>query len=79
MTIALRLGRLPANLDGGQLWFESGHVHVEGNTVELNARMDRDGPRDETTDFLFTVTADTMRLQQMEAGSLVDLTLVRRP
>lgn len=67
------------NVSGGQLWYETGYAIVEGESLELNATEDSDGPTDETSLFTYTLVADTLTVSTDDAGSVVDFRLQRLP
>lgn len=67
------------NAAGGQLWFESGFVFVEGGEIDINVLQDQDGPVNETSFLTYTLAGDTLTLTEVDAGTTVVFTLGRKP
>lgn len=63
------------NQQGGQLWFESGFVFVDGNEMDINIQQDGDGPVSETNPVTFTLAGDVLTITE----STTVFTLVRAP
>jgi len=63
---------------GGQLFAETGFVYVEGNTIDINKLEDGQGnPINETVSMTFELVADTLTLQENDAGTILVYTLLR--
>ena len=60
---------------GGQLWFESGFVFIDGAEIDINAQLDSDGPANETTRWSFTVNDTMFTLSRVDSGQTVMYTL----
>ena len=68
------------NSVGGQLFAETGFVHVEGNAVEINKLEDGQGnPINETVFMTFELVSDTLTLQEIDDGTTLVFTLFRDP
>ncbi len=66
------------NSVGGQLFAETGFVFVEGNEIDINKLQDGQGnPINETVFMTFTLVADTLTLQENDAGAILFYTLLR--
>lgn len=65
------------NSTGGQLWFESGFVFIDGDELDVNAQLNGDGPVMETTRMGFMLNGDMMTLQQDDGGSMVVFELTK--
>lgn len=65
------------NAMGGQLWFESGFVFVDGGEMDINVQQDSDGPVDETSMVTFTLNAGTMTITENDGGTIVVFTLAK--
>ena len=63
--------------NGGQLWFESGFVFIDGNEMDVNAQLDSDGQLNETRRFSFTLSGDTITLSQVVQGDTYVFTLTK--
>lgn len=64
------------NIGGGQLWFESGFVFIDGAEIDVNAQLDSDGPASETTRWSFTLNDTVFTLSRVDSGQTVFYTLV---
>lgn len=62
---------------GGQLWAESGFVFIDGSELDVNVQADTNGTRDERRRFAWDLTADTLTLTSVGAGSVVVFRLTR--
>ncbi len=67
------------NQQGGQLWFESGFVFVDGNEIDINVQLDGDGPVNETLPLTFTLVGDALTIAETTAGDTIVLFLTRAP
>ncbi len=66
------------NSMGGQLFAETGFVYMEGNEIDINKLQDGQGnPINETVFMTFTLVADTLTLQENDAGAILFYTLLR--
>ena len=63
------------NISGGQLWFESGFLVIEGDSVDIVAQMDSDGSSNESTRMAYTVNDTMMTLDYSEVGQSIQFTL----
>lgn len=63
--------------NGGQLWFESGFVFVDGSSIDINAQLDNDGPRNETTRYALAQSGETLTLQTVAASATTVFTLTK--
>gem|GEM_PF-7035989 len=48
------------NATGGQLWFESGFVFIDGVEIDINAQLRSDGPVMETRRVGWTLAGDSL-------------------
>jgi len=53
---------------GGQIWFESGFVFVDGSEIDINTLLDGDGAVNETSFLTFTLGTDVMTLREVYMG-----------
>jgi len=60
---------------GGQLWFESGFVYVEGGEIDVNLQLDGDGRQEETSFLSYTLSAGIFTLQENDKGTVTVFTL----
>lgn len=65
------------NSQGGQLWFESGFVYVEGGEIDVNVQQDGDGARMETVFFTYTLSNGIFTLTENDEGDIVVLVMTR--
>lgn len=63
------------NGSGGQLWFESGFVFIDGVFIDVNAQLDSDGTANETTRWSFTVDDSVFTLARIDSGRVIQYTL----
>lgn len=62
---------------GGQLFFESGFVYVDGDEIDINVQQDSDGSVNETDYATYTLAGDSMTLTQTDGGATVVFTLMK--
>ena len=67
------------NQQGGQLWFESGFVFVDGTEMDINILLDGDGQVDETNPVTFSLAGDVLTITETTPGTTLVFTLVRVP
>ncbi|MCP4572680.1 MAG: hypothetical protein GY838_10050 [bacterium] len=67
------------NAAGGQLWFESGWIYVDGDELDLNVLQDSNGSVDETSRLGFTLAGGVMTIQENDEGVVVVFTLTAAP
>jgi hypothetical protein len=60
---------------GGQIFYESGFIVIEGDELELNALMDSNGDVTETTLLTFLVNGNTLTLTWVDGGTTAVFTL----
>ncbi len=66
------------NIAGGQLFAENGFVFVDGNEIDVNVQFDSDGnPVNETVYLTYILEADTLHLQEIDEGDVIDYRLLR--
>lgn len=63
--------------NGGQLWFESGFVYVDGNEIDINVLQDQDGPVNETAFLTFTLVGGVLTLTEVDEGTPIVFTLTQ--
>lgn len=62
---------------GGQLWFESGFIYIDGDELDVNIQLDGDGPTTETIRWGFSLIEGVFILQRVVAGKVVAYTLTQ--
>lgn len=60
---------------GGQLWFRSGFVFIDGNEMDVNAQLDGDGPVNETRRYAWTLGLTDFTLSRTAGGVTTVFTL----
>jgi len=62
---------------GGQLWWESGFVFIDGNEMDINVQQNGDGPVNEMVRVGFTLTTDQMTTTEVDGGNTIVFTLTK--
>ncbi len=62
---------------GGQNWWESGFVYVEGGEIDINVQQDGDGPVNETEYATYTLAEGVFTLTMQDEGDTVVFTLMQ--
>jgi len=61
--------------NGGQLWFESGFVFVDGSEIDINVLLDGDGAVNETSTLTYMIIGNVLTLEEVHLGAINVFTL----
>ncbi len=69
------------NSQGGQLYYESGFIFIDGSEVDVNVQMDSDGSANRMSRLAWTLSGDTntMTLTENDQGDVIIFTLIKQP
>lgn len=63
------------NAGGGQLWFESGFIFIDGTELDINIQQDTDGSRSDTIRYAWTLSSGVLTLELLGQATVFTLTM----